>query len=417
MSSRLRRFVESRTSASRQWLRSLPVGVVLGLGFVLNLLVRMILAAAGAGRWLESAVGVGILLGAVGLEVAKLRRRLLDSTVFRSGARAGLIIALLFVFAIIGFIEKAKSVPDDPSAIVNSEGRTTAIGVYVADAAADMTVELEVTRHGDPSQGPGVWAYDVFLTSSTSTHVLVVTTTPQLRDPLDNITPRFTAIPIGWGVQDFAAEYAVPARRRYNLGFFKVPDGEVHVSHGRIEAHLPMLTSDVLGVVDNEDNEVKPPAKYIAQDRSGRLQLLYGEGSPVSPQDVSAQMTSAGRPYYAAATFATKESFLSLGAVLPHYTVTFNSPSTGTPNQQDYVWTGTNGLSPYLYATDNSIIDGKSNAAFVSGIFFGAAAAALLALMQELKDDFWAKKQSRPFEVDAIKTSAILKSIRETTRR
>jgi hypothetical protein len=401
-------------SVAGRWLRRPPMGAGLGLGLVLIVVVQTILAATSAARWWQLGSAVLISLAAVGVELVTLTRRRLASPVLRSKARARLIVELLLGFLLLGLFEKAQAVPEKAMAIVNSEGRTTTIGVYVADAAAKLSVELEVSRHGDPSEGPGELAYDVFLTSSIATRVLIVTTTPQLRDPLDTITPRFTPVPLGWGIQDYAAEYAIPAGRRYNLRFFKVPKGDITEAHGRISAHLPMLTSDVLDTQYYGDNEVKPAAKYITRGQAGKMTLLSGDGASQSPQD-SSQPSGAGRSFYAPATFAVRESFLGLGAVLPNYTVAFNSPSNGTPSQQDYVWTGTSGLSPYLYATENSIIEDKSTAAFLSGIFFGAAAAALLALVQELKDDAWPKQSpKRSSGVDAVTTSAILKEFRDT---
>ncbi|HKA55881.1 MAG TPA: hypothetical protein VKJ47_19690, partial [Candidatus Binatia bacterium] len=64
----------------------------------------------------------------------------------------------------------------------------------------------------------------------------------------------------------------------------------------------------------------------------------------------------------------------------------YMNPSTDSANDADYVWhsNSVDGMEPTFKAIDPNAADAQSQAAFYSGIAFGVAGAALIALVQEI---------------------------------
>ncbi len=65
-----------------------------------------------------------------------------------------------------------------------------------------------------------------------------------------------------------------------------------------------------------------------------------------------------------------------------------NSPSDGVQAGNTFEWKGSNGLHPRLVAVKRSIAQSDASEEFLAGIFFASAAAALVALLQELPEEF-----------------------------
>jgi hypothetical protein len=155
----------------------------------------------------------------------------------------------------------------------------------------------------------------------------------------------------------------------------------------------------------------EPKAQYIVYGSPGKVTPTFGNGTPMS--GVHRQASGFGRSYYAPSTFQTKEVFRFIADYLAQATITYNAPSGGTAGQEDYSWTGSSGLAPYLVAASNGAIESRSNAAFASGIFFGSAAAAVLALAQELSENFrFGRPKKSASGIDVVKTAAILHRFR-----
>jgi hypothetical protein len=98
----------------------------------------------------------------------------------------------------------------------------------------------------------------------------------------------------------------------------------------------------------------------------------------------------------ASVTKYTADEYLrDVGAELNNEQVAYINPST-TNNNFDYVWRSTAccNLEPVFKLTDPTAADSQSKAAFTSGIAFGVAGAALIAVFQELPKEFpWPRRR------------------------
>jgi hypothetical protein len=65
-----------------------------------------------------------------------------------------------------------------------------------------------------------------------------------------------------------------------------------------------------------------------------------------------------------------------------------NITPIGTIEGDSYVWRSTGELEPTFETTIESTVTNESNSAFLSGIFFGLAGAATIALVQEFPEVF-----------------------------
>lgn len=74
---------------------------------------------------------------------------------------------------------------------------------------------------------------------------------------------------------------------------------------------------------------------------------------------------------------------------LNHKQIAYMNPSTDSANDADYIWASSSsidGLEPTFKAIDLDATDTQSQAAFYSGIAFGVAGAAVIALIQEIPE-------------------------------
>ena len=81
------------------------------------------------------------------------------------------------------------------------------------------------------------------------------------------------------------------------------------------------------------------------------------------------------------------EEIQQIAPVLSNRQTAYMSPSTDAANDADYVWhsNGIDGLEPTFKAIDLGAADSENQAAFYSGIAFGLAGAAVIALVQEIR--------------------------------
>jgi hypothetical protein len=150
-----------------------------------------------------------------------------------------------------------------------------------------------------------------------------------------------------------------------------------------------------------------PFLQAVYDRRTGKLENvvspLFGSTGILRSDNVQ----SFGAPYDASYAEAIKNIAPALGNEEINYAI----PSLDSGSDIDYIWrsNGTSGLAPILdpsfKMTDPNAVDFQSQAAFASGLAFGVAGTAAIALAQELPKElsipeWWARLRRRR-EVDA----------------
>lgn len=329
---------------------------------------------------------------------------------FRNRDRARLILGLLLLFILIGSLEKVRSAPDkEPT----KEVFPPTVGVYAQDRSAQVSVEVHVFDQGDstlPVEGATSW-FQVLVKSSIATRILVLADAAPLASQSSG--PVFTAITSNPDSPEYLAEFRILPKQFVSLGTFNLKAEAIVLNHKQLRAHLPIVTTEVLNYTEGTEDTTATEPRYIISGKAGGL-------TPRTVDELLDQPASTSdRFYYTPSVFEAKEVYLFIARYLAHATIRYDAPSTGSPGAEHYSWTGSSELAPYLVATSNDVVEGRADAAFVSAIFFGAAAAAMLALVQELSDGFRLRDSSRQSAdgsdpgsdssgIDAVKTAAIL---------
>jgi hypothetical protein len=100
--------------------------------------------------------------------------------------------------------------------------------------------------------------------------------------------------------------------------------------------------------------------------------------------------------YWEPETLVTTEVLDDVADFIPLDTIQLNSPSTGNVQGQDFVWTGSFGLSAALLATNRGLEQRHLRNDFLSGVFLATSVAALIALIQETPDAWPWRWRRRP---------------------
>jgi len=160
------------------------------------------------------------------------------------------------------------------------------------------------------------------------------------------------------------------------------------------------------------------PSVNIIQWSNGNVPNIVAEFNKKSGQIVKSEIDFSGQPYgsppaFAAvsradgtdvfweiASFTVTEVIEGIGPVLANDQIDYMNPPT-TDSSFNYQWsfTGCCGIEPTFKLTDPETIDSQNKDAFISGIAFGVAGAAAIAVVQELPKEInfsRHKRQSKP---------------------
>jgi hypothetical protein len=172
---------------------------------------------------------------------------------------------------------------------------------------------------------------------------------------------------------------------------FRIPNVLQEVK-GVIYGHLPALgsqettgyPSDPLILTENQ-----PGSRYLTNLIYNPAPLHVDHGVQPPPNLVSSYAPLHGGNL----TLFWRPKDFSVAEVLENVTPTFARLSTGymTPSGStlgnNYVWNSHVALEPTFKLINQDAVDSQSRAAFISGISFGVAGAAAIALVQELPKD------------------------------
>jgi hypothetical protein len=152
---------------------------------------------------------------------------------------------------------------------------------------------------------------------------------------------------------------------------------------GAVFGHLPSVSAFSSGV---ESTNSVLQADYRSSSRQLQnvlfINLLsnianYPNVPGVPAGDYSVPLN---RPYSISCT----ELLSDIAPALRNEEIIYANPNPNSSNDLDYVWQSSSGLEPTFKATDTAAVDSQNQAAFISGIAFGVAGAAAIAVVQEL---------------------------------
>jgi hypothetical protein len=150
-------------------------------------------------------------------------------------------------------------------------------------------------------------------------------------------------------------------------------------SNGSIYGHLPSVSieNNLFGALSNMSVLFAPKTGELQRARANVCHTL---GGSFPGWKCFFEQTA-----FSPAKYVASEYLDNVGAELNNEQVAYMNPST-TANNFNYVWRSITccNLEPVFKLTDPTAADSQSKAAFTSGIAFGVAGAALIAVFQEL---------------------------------
>jgi len=161
----------------------------------------------------------------------------------------------------------------------------------------------------------------------------------------------------------------------------------IYRDSGSTFAHLPSVGAF-------EFAEGRPPtffAEYSRRTGQFKSVVFAGVSVPAIPAG------DGGEFLYGPASASYVEVLHNIVPVIGNEQVDYMIPSVDSNSDIDYVWSsnGISGLEPTFESTDPDAIDSQNQAAFISGIAFGVAGAAGIAVVQELPKERRARPGSR----------------------
>lgn len=183
-----------------------------------------------------------------------------------------------------------------------------------------------------------------------------------------------------------------------SVAFGSVPI--IFQDNGSIFGHLPSV-----GAYDY----LRPPTDCLEAGydrRTGQLKKVasgpFGVGIPAGERT-----ESFGCPYNIS---HYTEVIDNMVPALKDEQIDYTIPSVNSGGDIDYTWNsnGISGLEPIFKATNPDAVDSQNQAAFISGIAFGVAGAAAIAIIQELPKDpgFKRRRKSPSQDGDTAKRGA-----------
>lgn len=286
-------------------------------------------------------------------------------------------LALIFTIVAVSLKHSASS---------NSIGATQVaavpqvVRVFTSDRNAQVTVSVNVGKATN-----GRWGSEILLNIDKATpgsEVLITSSTK----PEDNANVyRKVGDPIGGRPDVWAAIFSVKEIEReqqlypwgedqpgVGMGDFKV--GTVLYDQGGVlDAHLPLLA--------NEFRNTQPAGTFEPTIFSREHGTLLDTQPGANYQKLSTVQ------YFVPIVLHTTEELDNVATQLSNSQIGLDVPSSGTVAADNFRWSGREDLEAKLSATDFDALDRRDNDAFLSGIAFALAAAALIAWLQELKSE------------------------------
>jgi hypothetical protein len=211
----------------------------------------------------------------------------------------------------------------------------------------------------------------------------------------------FKAIPSPSGQDDYYRYYDLASGepaitvdpRGYGVATFRVPNSTVTVGSDQVTARLPLVGQY------EDDTDYRPEAAILDDGPALHLNPTLKPSYQISDQTPSHYKVAdpSSSPvtnlYWNPAHLTTVERVLGVGQEISGWNIS-STPSNGTSDAGNYVWQGDYGLAGNLSAINPTTAETRDFEEFLSGIALATAAAALIALLQECKDEVSLKKRN-----------------------
>jgi len=169
------------------------------------------------------------------------------------------------------------------------------------------------------------------------------------------------------------------------LALFNIPADFVAENRGTFEARLPSIASGETGRQDSPAyGVIGAQSQHITVTKVPQAPVRFTDKVSTSPYDYGIPDPKDETLYWEPKSINVSVHLSDESSRIDDSRIDQNSPSSGTVQEPDIVWTGGFGVSPYIIATKYSAIERRSRYEFYSGIALGLGGAALVALVQEL---------------------------------
>jgi uncharacterized membrane protein len=152
----------------------------------------------------------------------------------------------------------------------------------------------------------------------------------------------------------------------------------IYQDNGSAFGHLPSIASD------DPLGRLAPVLAAEYDRKTGELRNVVAISSPASAEIPAGDRSKAlGTPVL---NISYTEVIESIAPALNNEPIDYSIPPVDNSSDIDYRWhsNGVSGLDPIFKATDPNAVNFQNQAAFISGIAFGVAGAAAIAIVQEL---------------------------------
>ncbi len=302
---------------------------------------------------------------------------------------------IIFVIAlVVGFYYKSQAAPGTET-LKHKTMPPQTINVYVSNSAS-VQVEVEISPN---SSGQYTAEALTFIVKSAALHPhLKILITSSLQS---GSFSRLLSARRAPHRQRYYEELAMERARRRLLinpitgdytfyAQFHLPN-VLQESRGTIFGHLPAVE-----IADGG------PTGYLLAQMTKRGSIRYVIYNPQSsestaPGALPPNISPHGGPmkwFYSPVSLSISESISDILPLLRGDQITYMTPPAKL-QQANYTWQSNGELEPSFEATDPGAADARSNASFTSGIAFGVAGAAAIALVQELPREIRRRGRSR----------------------
>lgn len=341
-----------------------------------------------------------------------------------------LFISLLAVSIILGLRWKAFGAP--PTPVDQYSAPPQQVEVYVSDPGAKVTLTANVLQQADAKKA-NIYYYLSIIPSSHYSFVdwLVIT------DGISSLDPQLYNKPIydGYSYKDRPITEQVFQGDSYSLkdhpmsddkqlgyliGGTEVPEGVLTSGGGELFAHLPEVASEdrlndlsLSGLNSGISTNLQPQWYHMAVLLEKSHANFSREAIIESPQPIRTLTQSDNipdsslfpalvkepfyEPFYVPDTIYTNVIMNGLASTLQDgYRIDYTYPSNYRFSGSSVIWSGDLSLSPIILATNVDAEQTRANYDFLAGIALAVAAAAFIALIQEIKPQGTSDKAPDP---------------------
>ncbi|MGH3162187.1 MAG: hypothetical protein ACRDOC_09915 [Streptosporangiaceae bacterium] len=312
----------------------------------------------------------------------------------KSKWRAYALAGIFLFFAIAGLILHlaSRGFGEDASA---GSGPPFLLGIYTQSPSQPIRIGVELYYNHD-----GTFV-DVFLNALPRDNVIMLSTQQDIGQGKEK--SRFKKLNHPSGPESYYRYYAKATgepvlsgdQRGYVVATFKVPASTLTIKPHEIFARLPLVGQDedatqyvpTVAAADTEQEMYLNPTLRPGYNISDRTPSHYRISNQIG--------TAVQNLYWNPENLITEERILGVGERISGWNIS-DSPSGGLVDAGNFIWRGDYGLAGLLTAIDPSAAGSRDADEFFSGIALATAAAALIALLQECKDQYPFRKPQRP---------------------